>query len=512
MVFLVQGGLFKTHSGMAAFPSLNPLMVGGPTSLPPANTNGHGGEGQDEQGKWEDQSRSGSSSEESEDEGAVPPDLSGLSAATLAALEWHLAGGGYSSQEEEEEYEKEASAVAMAATSMGMAAVDNVTMVATRAAAQLRRSGNVDVIAATMARLKASSARAEAAHQGAIYDGLDAAQKTLLVARSGDLIGTTREIGGVAHIARAVHDLREDGIVRLDGCLTAALCDAVREDINAQMAKALKEGLKCGDRSREDGYGGVLARTCRYDAYQRPTGSFQRALLYMLGGDCDYQGGDGGSASSEANSTKSDTNHISGSHNHHQVRKLFEALYAGAVEDAPFTELSVLLSDPGAPRQQVHPDNQYQPVCPCYTVFIALQDIDEDMGPTVFLPRSNTAQCHADFNEGSNAFQQDKKTVTVSEASGGPASSVSKEVSVDWFLKSREWSTSLLKKGDVQILDSMTLHAATANVSAKRRSLLYFTLRNPMCVDFAKPGTPHITEGSLFRDVEICLADYSLYP
>ena len=69
-----------------------------------------------------------------------------------------------------------------------------------------------------------------------------------------------------------------------------------------------------------------------------------------------------------------------------------------------------------------------------------------------------------------------------------------------------------LKKGDVQILDSMTLHAATANVSAKRRSLLYFTLRNPLCVDFEKPGTPRITEGSLFRDVKICLADYSRHP
>jgi hypothetical protein len=386
---------------------------------------------------------------------------------------------------------------------------------ATHAAAQLRRGGNVDVIAATMARLKASGARREAAHQGAIHAGLADAQRTTLAARRGGPVGTPQEVGSVAHIERALRDLREEGVVRLDGCLTAALCDAVRDDVDAQMAAALQGGARCGERSREDGFGGVLARTCRYDAYQRPTGNFQRALVYMLGGDDDSGDGDddggGGGGGGEADATKSRTNM-------HQVRKLFEALFHGAVDDAPFTELSVLLSDPGAPRQQVHPDNQYQPVCPCYTVFIALQDIDADMGPTVFLPRSNTAQCHADFNAGSNAFQQGKGTVTVSDASGsaggagGGAAAASKEVGADWFLKSREWSTSPLKKGDVQILDSMTLHAATANVSAKRRSLLYFTLRNPLCVDFEKPGTPRITEGSLFRDVKICLADYSRHP
>jgi hypothetical protein len=402
--------------------------------------------------------------------------------------------------------------MAAAAISTETTTAVKVTATATRAAALLRSAGNVDMIAATMARLKASDARREAAHQGALYAGLNASQRTTLTARPGGGGGAPHGVGGVAHIAQAVLDLKEEGVVRLNGCLPAAHCDAVRDDVDAQMAAALSGGALCGERTREDGFGGVLARTCRYDTYQRPTGNFQRALVYLLGGDTDSDGsgddrGDGGaSLAANGNATKSGTNT-------HQVRNLFRALFDGAVDDAPFTELSVLLSDPGAPRQQIHPDNQYQHVCPCYTVFVALQDIDADMGPTVFLPRSNTAQCHEDFNAGSNAFQQGKGTVTVRESSdsGGDSGSgrLSKEVSADWFLKSREWSTSPLKKGDIQILDSMTLHAATANVSAKRRSLLYFTLRNPLCVDFEKPGTPCITEGSLFRDLEISLSDYS---
>ena len=78
-----------------------------------------------------------------------------------------------------------------------------------------------------------------------------------------------------------------------------------------------------------------------------------------------------------------------------------------------------------------------------------------------------------------------------------------------WFLNSREWTTSLLKQGDVQILDSMTLHAATANVSKARRALLYFTFRNPKCLKYGMEGTPTITKGSLHDDVKLCFADYN---
>jgi Phytanoyl-CoA dioxygenase (PhyH). len=57
-------------------------------------------------------------------------------------------------------------------------------------------------------------------------------------------------------------------------------------------------------------------------------------------------------------------------------------------KDAELYELSTLISDPGSKSQPLHPDILYQDtVHPILTCFIALQDIDDDMGPTVFMPK-----------------------------------------------------------------------------------------------------------------------------
>ena len=292
----------------------------------------------------------------------------------------------------------------------------------------------------------------------------------------------------------------------MNNCLSKELCDEVLNDVNTQMA-AMDANTKCGERTRENGFGGVLARVCRYDMYQRNTGVFQKALRFMLGNHSQNNNKDNkDSKDSKDSKDNTDNNNtteerktreekeegeaIEDIPNTEQLRKLFASLFE-TIDDVPFTELSVLISDPGAPRQQLHPDNQYQSICPLYTVFIALQDITLPMGPTVFLPKTNTEICHKDFKQSTNDYLKDG----------------SKEN--DIFLTSREWRSSCLKKGDVQILDSRCLHAATANVSDQRRALLYFTLRNPKCLEFGLEGTPIITEGSLFKDVNICLADYS---
>lgn len=67
-------------------------------------------------------------------------------------------------------------------------------------------------------------------------------------------------------------------------------------------------------------------------------------------------------------------------------------------EDATLYELAALVSEPGAPRQPVHPDNPYQDAAPLLTCFVALQDISIDMGPTTFLPRTHTKEAHASFD------------------------------------------------------------------------------------------------------------------
>ena len=62
---------------------------------------------------------------------------------------------------------------------------------------------------------------------------------------------------------------------------------------------------------------------------------------------------------------------------------------------------------------------------------MALQDIDEGMGPTVFLPKSNAKEAHT-------------KLYTPSTK--------------DAFLGATEYRQALLRKGDVVIMDTRTMH------------------------------------------------------
>jgi ectoine hydroxylase-related dioxygenase (phytanoyl-CoA dioxygenase family) len=144
-------------------------------------------------------------------------------------------------------------------------------------------------------------------------------------------------------------------------------------------------------------------------------------------------------------------------------------------------EFSTMTSDPGSPRQPIHPDNSWTPTPVLYTAFVALQDIDDEMGPTLFLPGTNTKEAHQQF------FHEDSQVRTE-------------------FCKRVEYCTSSLKKGDVQIMDSRVLHAGLDNRSQdRRRTLFYFTIRNPRCNPRDFVGVP---SGSMYSDVRIDLEDF----
>lgn len=120
-------------------------------------------------------------------------------------------------------------------------------------------------------------------------------------------------------------------------------------------------------------------------------------------------------------------------------------------------ELSCLVADPGSPRQCIHADTIHMPcpqypnvsVEPLYTFFFALQDVEDGMGHTVFLPQTHTAQAHLLWN----SSQRQKER----------------------FIQSQPAVVSGLKKGDVAIFDSRILHCGMENCSSKRRVLFYFT-------------------------------------
>ena len=134
-----------------------------------------------------------------------------------------------------------------------------------------------------------------------------------------------------------------------------------------------------------------------------------------------------------------------------QLRPLVTEL----LPEAELFELAALVSDPGAPRQPVHPDTGYkegfdEPAV--LTGFLALQDVDEDMGPTVFLPRTHFAPVHARFND--------------KEGNGK-----------NELLKSAPQALGLLGRGDMSLFDSRLLHCGDANRSNKRRILFYFSFK-----------------------------------
>ena len=132
--------------------------------------------------------------------------------------------------------------------------------------------------------------------------------------------------------------------------------------------------------------------------------------------------------------------------------------------DGMIHEISSFIGDKGAARQCVHADTivlpcpQYPQASmePLYTFFVALQDIDDDMGHTVFYPRTHTPEAHVMWN------------------------AAQKKADSPQFLSSYQERTkavqSKLRKGDVSIFDSRLLHCGMANMSEKRRVLFYFTL------------------------------------
>ena len=89
-----------------------------------------------------------------------------------------------------------------------------------------------------------------------------------------------------------------------------------------------------------------------------------------------------------------------------------------------------------------------------YVIFLALQDVNKDMGPTTFLLKTHTKK------ENERFFNQSEK---------------------DEQLSTAECRLSTLKKGDAVLFDARVLHCGNANDPEKgsTRVLFNFSFRNP---------------------------------
>jgi hypothetical protein len=216
--------------------------------------------------------------------------------------------------------------------------------------------------------------------------------------------------------AVATRALKQEGVIRLNGALSATTAAALREQVLESRAAAYA-AIEGGDNWRNY-FADVLLKSNRCDMLLPLKGSpvVQAALRELL---------------------------IHGT--------LANVLLSTVGDDASLYELSVLISEPGSPRQPVHPDNPHQEHPPLVTCFVALQDIDATMGPTTFLPKTHTAAAHAEFD---NVSQRDA------------------------MLETRPNVHALLNTGDVSVFDSRTMHCGGCN-KGSTRALFYVSFRNP---------------------------------
>lgn len=122
------------------------------------------------------------------------------------------------------------------------------------------------------------------------------------------------------------------------------------------------------------------------------------------------------------------------------------------IGNGEFFELASFVTSNGAGRQIIHSDTLFSQLPHLFTCTIALQDISEDMGPTVFIPNTHTEEVYIQ-----RVYEEE-----------------------NYVIKSYPYVLSTLKAGDVAIYDSRLLHCGGANRSSINRALFYFTLKNPL--------------------------------
>lgn len=216
----------------------------------------------------------------------------------------------------------------------------------------------------------------------------------------------------------AIDTLVDDGYARVNGAISESVASELLEFVNAELEKE-REQVRSGASAEAQRFGDVLMRENRYDLKLNLDPPVRAALGEAM----------------------------------KPLKPLFEGVLG---KDAELFELAALVSDPRSPRQPVHPDTPYREGegAAALTAFVALQGVDESMGPTSVIPRTHTADAHTRFNDRDD---------------GGRARVA--------LLREAANHVGTLGAGDANLIDSRLLHCGGANGSTKRRVLFYFSFR-----------------------------------
>ncbi len=237
--------------------------------------------------------------------------------------------------------------------------------------------------------------------------------------------------------------MKRDGVLRINNVLSPETSDKLRQYLLDQQ-KAAEEATEKDPRASKLYYGVEQSRKNRCDMHL----SLTRGGIQASSEDTNEQNG-GEHVVADA------LQEILGSNG--TLRPAYEALVSNEGE---FYELAGIITNPGSFRQMIHPDLPFQKTAPLYVVFLGLQDVTEEMGPTSFLVKTHTEKAIKIFESGDMEKKDDQ-------------------------LRKADCRLALLKKGDAVLFDARVLHAGGANDIDKgaTRVMLNFSFRNPKVKD-----------------------------
>ena len=233
--------------------------------------------------------------------------------------------------------------------------------------------------------------------------------------------------------------VRKEGVIRIDSAISHKTADNLRVHILQQQQIAAIET----DRD-------VTLSRIYYGVEQRRKSRCDLQLSLLRGGFSAYLGDEKAFDLSykEPHTVADALQEMLGKDG--SLRHLYENL---VTPNGELYELAAVITNPGSNRQMVHPDLPYNSKAPLYVIFLALQDVTENMGPTSFLLRTHTSKANAAFKSG----DADEK---------------------EQLLIKSDCRLSTLKKGDAVLFDARLLHCGNANDEATR-VLFNFSFRNP---------------------------------
>jgi len=265
--------------------------------------------------------------------------------------------------------------------------------------------------------------------------------------------------------AKVVH---KEGVLRIDNALSPDATDRLREYVLEQQRIAAE--LTEADVGISKAFYGV-------ENQRKHRCDLQLSLL--RGGYLTDRGGDASSV--ETHPLADSLQELLGKDG--SLRYVYDNL---VTMEGEFYELASVITDPGSIRQQIHPDLPAKEKAPLFVIFLALQDVDEHMGPTTFLLRTHTKKQNDIF------MDHDKRDDQLMKAKGRLAT---------------------LNKGDAVLFDARILHCGNANDAEKgsTRALFNFSFRNPKVTgDLGYEGSirPGYCGAMNLQDISDVLVEY----